>query len=98
MRVVGPSVEALLLAERGEVEQAEAHARLAVKAAETGTDSPWFAGWTYEDLAAVLERAGRIDEALSALSAPSEIWERKRCLPCADRTREWIDALGEAAV
>jgi class 3 adenylate cyclase/tetratricopeptide (TPR) repeat protein len=98
MRVVGPSVEALLLASRDEFEQAENHARRAVTAAETGTDSPWFRGWAYEDLASVLERAGRIDDARDAIERAVAIWERKRCLPCAQRARDWIDALGTPSV
>jgi hypothetical protein len=65
--VLVPAVEALLLAERGELEQAEARAREAVAAAETETDSPWFQGWAYEVLITVLERAGRIDDARQAL-------------------------------
>ena len=62
-----PLAEALLLAARGELEQAEALARTAVATAETETDNVWFQASTYEDLATVLERAGRIDEAREAL-------------------------------
>jgi tetratricopeptide (TPR) repeat protein len=93
MRVVGPSVESLLLAERGQLEKAEYHARLAVEAAETGTDAPFFQAWASEDLATVLERAGRIGDARGALEHTLAIWERKGCIPCAERTREWIDSL-----
>ena len=46
----------------------------------------------------MLERAGRIDEAREALERALAIWERKRCLPCADRVREQIDSLGQAQV
>jgi hypothetical protein len=46
----------------------------------------------------VLERAGRINEARAALERALELWERKRCLPCADRLREQIDSLGRAKV
>ena len=52
------------------------------------------AGWAHEDLATVLERAGRIDEAREALERALAIWERKGCLPCAERVREQIDFLG----
>ncbi len=93
MRVVGPSVEALLLAGRGELEQAERRARQAVEAGETGTDSPFFQGWAYEDLATVLERAGRTEDTRQALERALAIWERKRCLPCADRVREQVNSL-----
>ena len=47
----------------------------------------------YEDLATVLERMGRIDDARAALEQALERWERKRCLPDAGRTRERIDSL-----
>jgi hypothetical protein len=53
---------------------------------------------THEDLAVVLERAGRIDEAREELERSLEIWERKGCLPCAQRIRERIAALAERAV
>ena len=66
----------------------------AVAAAETETDNVWFQGWGYEDLATVLERAGRIDEAREALERALAFWERKRCLPYAHRVREQIDSLG----
>jgi tetratricopeptide (TPR) repeat protein len=98
MRVLAPAVEALIHAARGEVEQAEALARLAVAAAETETDSPWFQGMAYEDLTTVLERAGRIDEAREALERALAVWERKRCLPCVVRLHEQIDSLGRAKV
>src|SRR5262249_35727764 len=62
IRVMAAAAEALLLAQRGELEQAEALARTAVDAAEAKTDDVWFQAWTHEDLATVLRRAGRIDE------------------------------------
>ena len=95
-RALGPGVEALLLAARGELEQAEALARAGVAAAETETDNPWLQGWAHEDLASVLERAGRIDEACEALERALAVWERKRCLPYVERLREQIDSLGRA--
>jgi len=98
VRVMAPSAEALLLAARGELDQAEALARTAVARAETETDNVWFQACTCEDLATVLERAGRIDEARAALERALELWERKRCLPCAERVREQIDSLGRAKV
>jgi class 3 adenylate cyclase/tetratricopeptide (TPR) repeat protein len=96
-RARGPAVEALLLAERGELEHAGALAREGVAAA-LKTDNPHLQAWGYEDLAAVLERAGRIDAAREALEQALEIWERKRCLPVADRARERIDSLRQAQV
>jgi class 3 adenylate cyclase/tetratricopeptide (TPR) repeat protein len=92
-RTLGPAVEALLLAARGELEQAEALARAGVAAADTETDNPWLQGWAYEDLASVLERAGRIDEACEALERALAVWERKHCLPYVERIREQIDSL-----
>ncbi|HKU55438.1 MAG TPA: adenylate/guanylate cyclase domain-containing protein [Gaiellaceae bacterium] len=98
IRVMATAAEALLLAHRGELEQAETLARTAVATAETRTDSvPWQA-YTHEDLASVLERAGRTDEAREELERALAIWERKGCLPCADRIRAQIDSLGRAAV
>jgi class 3 adenylate cyclase/tetratricopeptide (TPR) repeat protein len=98
VRVPAAAAEALLLAQRGELEQAEVLARTAVATAETRTDNVWWQAWTYEDLATVLERAGRIDEAREALERSLAIWERKGCLPCAERVREQIQSLGRAQV
>jgi class 3 adenylate cyclase len=95
-RALGPAVEALLLTAHGELEQAEACARAGVAAAETETDTVWLQAWGYEDLATVLERAGRIDDAREALERALAVWERKRCLPCAARIREQIAALAPA--
>jgi tetratricopeptide (TPR) repeat protein len=98
VRVMAPSAESLLRAGCGELKQAEALARTAVARAETETDNIWFQAWTCEDLATVLERTGRIDEAREELERALAIWERKGCLPCADRIRAQIDALGRTAV
>ena len=98
IRVLAAAAEALLLAQRGELEQAEALARTAVDAAETRTDDVGYQAWTHEDLATVLERAGRIDEARAALGQSLVIWERKGCLPCARRVSDRIDSLGPAQV
>jgi class 3 adenylate cyclase len=97
-RAMSPAVEALLLAARGELGEAEALARAGIAVAETETDNPWLQGWGYEDLATVLERAGRIDEAREALERALAVWERKGCLPYVVRLREQIDSLGRAKV
>jgi class 3 adenylate cyclase/tetratricopeptide (TPR) repeat protein len=94
VRVMAAASDALLLARRGELEQAEHLARTAVTTAETRTESVWWHASTREDLATVLERAGRIDEAREELERALAIWERKGCLPCAQRIRERIAALG----
>jgi class 3 adenylate cyclase/tetratricopeptide (TPR) repeat protein len=91
-------VEALLLAARGELEQAESLARSSVAIAETETDTVWQQSGAYEALATVLERAGRIDEAREAFERALAVMERKRCLPIARRLRERIDSLGQAKV
>ncbi len=97
VRVMAASAEALLLAERGELERAETLARTAVATAETKTDNVWWQAQTLEDLAVVLERAGRTDDAHAALGRALGLWERKQCLPCATRVRERIDSLEAAA-
>ena len=97
-RAMSPAVEALLVAARGKLEQAEALARVGVAASETETDNPWLQGWAYEDLATVLERAGRIDQAREALERALVVWERKRCLPYVARLRDQIDVLGRPTV
>jgi hypothetical protein len=98
VRVMGPAVEALLLAERGELEHTVTLARTAVATGEAETDSPWIQGWAYEDLVTVLMRAGRIDQTRDALERSLALWERKGCLPCAARVRAQLDALGRAKV
>ncbi|HYZ76059.1 MAG TPA: adenylate/guanylate cyclase domain-containing protein [Gaiellaceae bacterium] len=96
VRVMAAAAEALLLAHRGELQHAEALARTAVATAENKTDNVWWQALTHEDLATVLERAGRIDEAREALERSLALWERKGCLPCASRVRAEIASLGRA--
>jgi class 3 adenylate cyclase len=98
VRVMAAAAEALLLAHRGELAQAETLARTAVATAETKTDTVWWQAFTHEDLATVLQRAERIDEARQALERSLAIWEQKGCLPCAERVREQIQSLGRAQV
>ena len=97
VRVMATAAEALLLAHRGELAQAESQARTAVATAETRTDTvPWHAE-THEDLATVLDRAGRIDEAREELERARATWERKGCLPCAERLHDRIASLAARA-
>ncbi len=98
VRVMAAAAEALLLAHRGVLEQAETLARTAVTTAETRTDNVWWQAHTHEDLAKVLDRAGRTDEAREALERALAIWERKECLPCAARVRAQIDSLPRTGV
>ena len=63
--------------------------------AETRTDNIWWQAHTHEDLATVLERAGRTDEARDAFERALAIWEQKQCLPCAERVLAQIDSLRE---
>lgn len=93
VRVIAPSAEALLLAGCGELERAEALARTAVGRAERETDNIWFQAHTCEDLATVLERAGRTHDARAALDRAAAIWERKGCVPCARRARDRLAML-----
>jgi class 3 adenylate cyclase len=97
-RTLVSAVEALLLSDAGVHDQAEERARAAVTTAETETDNVWLQGWSNEDLALVLERAGRVDEAREALKRALTVWERKRCVPYVRRVREQIESLGQAQV
>ncbi len=97
-RTLVPAVEALLLSRAGDHDQAAKRARAAVATAETETDNVWLQGWCNEDLALVLERAGRMDEAREALKRALTVWERKRCLPYARRARTHVESLGQAHV
>jgi class 3 adenylate cyclase/tetratricopeptide (TPR) repeat protein len=92
------TVDAVLLARAGRLAEAEEAARGAVAIAETETDNVWLQAWSNEDLAMVLERSGRIDDARDALGRALAVWERKRCVPLVRRAREQIDSLGRAPV
>jgi len=98
VRVMAAAAEALLLAHRDEHEQAEALARRAVATAETKTENVFWQAYTHEDLATVLERARRLDEARAELERSLKIWEQKGCLPCAHRLRDRIASLGQRKV
>lgn len=92
VRINGRSAEALLLAERGDPQQAEAAARDAVTAAEE-TDSPLGQARTYEDLATVLAHANRTEEAAQALTAALDRYEQKKILPLAKQVRSRLQTL-----
>jgi class 3 adenylate cyclase/tetratricopeptide (TPR) repeat protein len=79
-------VQALVHANRGQVEQAEALAREAVEIIEA-TDGLNYQGDALCDLAEVLRAAGRTDEAAATLEQALERYERKRNVVMAERTR-----------
>jgi class 3 adenylate cyclase/tetratricopeptide (TPR) repeat protein len=79
-------VQALVQANRGQVEQAEALAREAVDIIET-TDGLNYQGDALRDLAEVLRAAGRTDEAAATLEQALERYERKGNVVMAERTR-----------
>ena len=97
-RTLVSAVEALLLSRAGAHDQAEERARAAVATSETETDNVWLQGWSNEDLAVVLERAGRIEEAREALERALAVWEQKRCLPFMSQVSQQLDSLGRAQV
>jgi tetratricopeptide (TPR) repeat protein len=80
-------VFARVRAHRGEFDDAESLAREALAIAQT-TDSPWFRGDTYCDLAEVLDLTGRSDEAAAAFHSALDCYERKGIVPLAARVRE----------
>jgi tetratricopeptide (TPR) repeat protein len=93
-RAMGSSVEALMLGARGRLLEAEASARTGIAVAADEMDNPWVEAWAYEDLATVLEGAGRTDDAREELRRALALWERKGCLPCSQRIRDQIASLG----
>jgi class 3 adenylate cyclase/tetratricopeptide (TPR) repeat protein len=90
-------VQAGVLSYRGEHPEAE---RLAVEAVGVAdrTDLLWFQGDAYSDLAAVLETAGRRDEAVGALQEALDRYERKEIVPHARRVRERLTTLQERPI
>jgi class 3 adenylate cyclase/tetratricopeptide (TPR) repeat protein len=79
-------VRARVLAQRGELENAEALAREAVDTTAR-TDSFGERGDALADLADVLMLAGRVDEADACLDAAAELYERKGALALAEAAR-----------
>jgi class 3 adenylate cyclase len=79
-------VQALVHANRGQVEQAEALVREAVEIIEA-TDGLNYQGDALSDLAEVLRAAGRTDEAAATLEQALERYERKGNVVMAERTR-----------
>jgi len=80
-------VQALVLAHRGEHQEAARLAREAVAGVEQ-TDSLIFQGDAWYDLAEVLAAAGREEDAAAALAEALDRYERKQNIPLARQTRE----------
>jgi hypothetical protein len=88
-------VQARVHASRGEHAEAERLAREAVGLWEQ-TDALYLHGDALSDLAEVLEAAARRDEAVTALRAALDCYDRKRIIPLARRTRERVATLEQA--
>jgi tetratricopeptide (TPR) repeat protein len=86
--------QALVRSARGRHAEAERLAREAVEIADQ-TDSLWIQGDAYCDLARVLEARGRRNDAIAALHAALDRYERKQIIPLARRTRALLVALQE---
>ncbi len=82
----GWEAEALLLAQRGELEEAERRAREVVALLEE-TDSPRWRGDAALTLAEVLDRAGNPDEAVASTARAAAIYESKGLVLPAERAR-----------
>ena len=89
-------VQALVLAHRGEHEEAERLARTAVAAIEQG-DSLSFQGDAHCDLAEVLAAVGRQKEAAVAFRDALDRYERKGNIPLARQVRERLAELKASA-
>jgi tetratricopeptide (TPR) repeat protein len=87
--------QALVCSHRGQHEEAERLAREAVAIAE-GTDALSWHGDALYDLAEVLERAAKVEEARAALEAALERYERKRNLAMVAQVRERLGMGGHS--
>jgi class 3 adenylate cyclase/tetratricopeptide (TPR) repeat protein len=84
--------QALVHSARGHHAEAELLAREAVDLS-LRSDSLFYRGNAYSDLAEVLEAAGRRDEASAAFREAIECYERKEVIPLARRTRDRLASL-----
>jgi ATP/maltotriose-dependent transcriptional regulator MalT len=84
------SVRAKVLAGRGRAGEAELLARDAVRLVRT-TDSPWMQAEGLLDLAEVLRRSGRLDEARAAAAEALELYEVKGDRAAAVRAAALVD-------
>lgn len=85
-------VRAKILADRGDVREAETLARAS---AEMGANSEFllFTGWAYEDLAYVLAAAGKLDDAEAARATARVAYERKGSVASIARLERTADVL-----
>jgi ATP/maltotriose-dependent transcriptional regulator MalT len=86
------SVRAKVLAVRGELAEAEHLAREATQVA-MATDYVNMVGDVHLDLAFVLSRAGKLDEAASAATTAAQLFGSKQNLPRAGRAQEIANEL-----
>jgi class 3 adenylate cyclase/tetratricopeptide (TPR) repeat protein len=93
-QVTGRQAQALVLASRGETEEAERLAREAVRmCADAGAESPNFQGDAWMDLARVLRMAGKPAEAEQAAREALALYERKGNRPSSAATRMFLQEL-----
>jgi tetratricopeptide (TPR) repeat protein len=92
-QVFGRSALAMVLAARGESDEAEQLAREAVQMLDDA-ESPGAQGAVRMHLARVLRLAGKAEEARHTAKEALEFFERKRNLPSSDATRAFISELG----
>jgi tetratricopeptide (TPR) repeat protein len=88
--------QALVESSRGRHDRAESLAREALAFSQR-SDNLFRQGDVLSDLAEVLESAGRHEEAVAALRLALDLYERKRAIPLARRSRERLAALQDSA-
>lgn len=93
-RMLWLSVRAKVLAVRGELDEAERLARDATQVA-VATDLVNMVGDVHLDLAFVLSRAGKLDEASAAAATAARLFSSKENAPSAARAQEIVNALRE---
>jgi class 3 adenylate cyclase/tetratricopeptide (TPR) repeat protein len=95
-QVIGRQAQALVLAARGELEEAERLSREAVRM-YADAECPNFQGDAWMDLAQVLRVAGKPIEAEQAAREALALYERKGNRPSSAATRTFLEELGISA-
>lgn len=95
-QVTGSQAQALVLAARGELKEAERLSREAV-ALFADAECPDFEGDVWMDLARVLRMAGKPAEAEQAAREALALFERKGNRPCSAVARTFLEELGNSA-